>query len=95
MIAVNQIQVFESTLYSKCLRRKTDGKIYNIEKVIIENWTLDARLGEEKYSGWWIKLLIENDQSHCLIYWQNINCTEPFIRQRCEQSAHDYELIDR
>lgn len=87
MLAIDQIIVLESDLYNHRLQRKSDGKIYNIEKVIVENWTLDGG------TGWWIKLLIENDKSHNLLYWQNINCTEPDIVQMCKETRAKYELI--
>lgn len=86
---VDQVVVLESTLYNHQIRRKADGKVYNIEKVIVEKWTLDH------HEGWWIKLLIERDQSHGLIYWQNINCTEPLVRETCDKARDNYELIPR
>ncbi len=84
---VDQILVLESKLYGRQLRRLSDGKVYNVEKILAEKWTLEG--GE----GWWIKLLIENNGSHGLIYWQNINCTEPYVRKACAQAQHQYEWL--
>jgi len=84
---VNQIVILDSVFYSKRLRNKETGKVYNIDRVLAEKWTLDGG------SGWWIKLLIENNDSHGLIYWQNINCTQSYVREACAKNPLRYEWI--
>lgn len=80
---INQLLVVESTLYDHGLRRKRDGKVYTIEAVYVEKW-------EE---GWFFKLLIECNQSHAVVYWQNITCPCPTIKQICTKTQRDYELV--
>lgn len=79
--------MLESRLYGRKLRKKETGKVYNIDRILVEQWTLEGG------TGWWIKLLVEHDQSHALLYWQNINCTEPFVRKTCVRTQELWELI--
>lgn len=85
---VDQVVVLESDLYQRKLRNKKTGAVYNIDKVVVEKWAM-----EDGYHGWWIKLLIEIDMSHGLIYWQNINCTEPYIVEACSTVRDKFEWV--
>ena len=80
---INQLLVVESDLYDHGLRRKSDGKEYNIEAVYVEKWE----------GGWFFKLLIECDQSHAVVYWQNITCPCPTVKEICTRTQKNYELI--
>ena len=84
---IDQIAILESSLLNRQLVRVEDGKIFNIERVYAEKWTLSG--GE----GWWINLLIEQDKSHTFVYWHNINCTYPVIVRQCDDSRSSYKLL--
>jgi len=84
---IDQILVVESDLYQKKLRNKATGKVYEIEKVLAQKWKLN------NHTGWLLALLIEINGSHGFIYWQNINCTEPYVRAACERNANAYEWV--
>ena len=79
----NQLLVVDSDLYDYRIRRKSDGKEYNIEGVYVERWK----------GGWFFKLLIECDQSHGVVYWQNITCPCPIIQDLCKKGFTSYDLI--
>lgn len=77
-----QKYITDSPLLHIKLMEKETGKIYNIEKVI-----------DEWYAGWFRKLLIENNRSHAVVYWENISCFDPIILEGIEETKERFELI--
>lgn len=57
------------------------GKHYIVEKVV-----------KQYYKGWYIVLLIEQNNSHDVVYWKNIDCTSKVILKSIERSEKEYTI---
>jgi hypothetical protein len=61
---------------------KENDKIYNVERVYAE-W----------HMGWHVKILAENNKSHVVIYWENINCFSKIILGMIEENRKKFKVI--
>ena len=71
-------------LLNRKLYKKKD-RLYTIVKVA-KHW----------YSGWYIVLLLVNDEdSSHLIFWENINCEDDLILSQIAEIRQDYFLKEK
>jgi len=78
-----QIELNNHHLIGKKLINKETNKIYAIEGVF-----------KEFCFGWFIKFLVrgEND-SHAVIYYENINCKEQAFVDKIKENFDKYEIL--
>ena len=60
---IQQQELFDHPLLGRYLKQISTGKTYLVEKAY-----------KEWYGGWYVKLLIQNNGSHAVLAWDNINC---------------------
>lgn len=60
----------------------SNGKTYDIVDVYRE-W----------HCGWFVKLLIEHNESHAVIYWENINCFDDYIIETIKNHRKECEIL--
>jgi hypothetical protein len=82
--STHNIKLLNHELIGKNLCRQTDGHDYTIESVH-KQW----------YAGWYVALFLERNQSHHLIYWQNINCIEEIVLKSIEENNLSYLLLPK
>lgn len=84
----NQLEILESSFYAKRLLNTKNGCLYNVTKVLAERWDQSGD------SGWWIKILVETGGSHALLFWQNINCTNSYVRKACALNQEQWQWVE-
>lgn len=75
-------ETVEHRLTRKQIRRKSDGKIYNVERVT-RQW----------YFGWYYCALLECDGSHFAPMIENINCFIPETIEAIKKFEEEYEEV--
>lgn len=80
------IQLNDHPLLGKHLLRKSDGKVFVVEKAMRQWWW-----------GWYVSLLIQCDGSHGqAVWWENISCAEDSSQVEWVQKNNaDYEMIEK
>lgn len=82
-IESTSIDLTESPLLNRQLECQNTGDIYNIECVVLEYYA----------GGWFMKLLIEHDGSHGVIFWENISSFAESIDNSVYKAHRDFKLI--
>lgn len=77
------IDLAESPLLNRQLECQNTGYIYNIESVKLEYYA----------GGWFMKLLIEHDGSHGVIFWENISSFAESIDNSVYKAHQTFKLI--
>lgn len=70
------------------LVQESDNKIYNIEKVNV-HFIYNPK---DEGLGYVLGLLIEHNNSHGFIYWENINCTSDLTADLISKAHNRFKL---
>ena len=70
-------------LVGKKVKRVKDNKVYIVESAT-KCW----------YAGHYITLLLkDNNDSHCCVYWQNLNCISDIVIKDIKENQLKYKVI--
>lgn len=81
-IVSKQIIISNHPLLSKKIKNLKTNKIYNVEKVY-----------KEFYFGWFYVALVECNQSHAILYIEDINCGEIAILNGINRFKNEYIIL--
>ena len=79
----HNIVLENSPLVGKKIKKIETNKIYNIEQV-----------NQQWYAGWYIGLLIENNDSHGFIWVENIDCWNDIVVDSIEENKTKYTILE-
>lgn len=80
--SAHNVDLPDHPMVGKRLCRLTDGHIYKVQSVH-KQW----------YAGWYIAILLERNQSHHLLYWENLGCVSDLIVADIEENRLQYYQV--
>ena len=78
---LRNVELKNHPLVGTKIKSKWSGKEYIVEKV-----------NKQWFNGFYLGMLLNNNDSHVFVYFENINCEDETVLEQIEKTKREFEL---